>query len=153
MHLPEGEHDLPRAMVERVFVEELSEMLAGLGVLAGGDCIEANLELGIDDPGLGRGPLGAVWVTVDVGLPLLDGVVIFLLVEKQLRDLEEGLALEFFEVLGRGDASLGIGRRCFLVGDEFEVFTVNEVAVGGDGLVGATEPDERIGQAAGEFDG
>ena len=67
--------------------------------------------------------------------------------------LEEGLALETLEVLGWGDASLGIGRRCCLVGDEFEVFTVDEVAVSGDGLVAATEPDERVGQAAGEFDG
>ncbi len=153
MHLSEGEHDLPRALVERVLVEELSEMLAGLGVLAGGDRVEADLELGVDDPGLGRGPLGAVRVAVDVGLPLLDGLVIFLLVEEQLRDLEEGLALEILEVLGRGDARLGIGRRCFLVGDEFEVLAVDEVAVSGDGLVGATEPDERVGQVAGEFDG
>ena len=90
-------------------------MLAGLDVLAGGDCVEANLELGVDDPGLRRGPLGAVWVAVNVGLPLLDGLVIFLLVEEQLRDLEEGLALEIIEVLGRRDAGLGIGRCCFLV--------------------------------------
>ncbi len=128
-------------------------MLTGLGVLAGGDCVEANLELGVDDPGLGRGPLGAVWVAVDVGLPLLDSLVILLLVEEQLRDLEEGLALELFEVLGWGDACLGIGRRCFLVGDEFEVLTVDEVGVSRDGLVGATQPDKRVGQATGEFDG
>ncbi len=114
-------------------------MFTGCGVLASGDCIKTDLELRVDNPGLRCSPLSTVLVTVDVSLPLLDGFAIFFLVEEELRDLEERLTLEFLEILRGRDARCGIGCRCFLIGNEFEVFTTNKVTVSGDGLVSATK--------------
>jgi hypothetical protein len=100
VHLAEREHDLPGTVIERVFVEELREIRARFLVLVGCNRVEADLELRVDNAGLRSRPLRTIRVAIDVGLPLLDRVIVFLLIEKELGDLKKRCALEFFQVLG-----------------------------------------------------
>ena len=90
--LPQGEKDLPGAVVERMILEELVEVLPCDPVILRLDRIQPHLELRIDDPGLAIRPLCTVRETCDVFAPLLDRRLIFLLLETKLADHENRLA-------------------------------------------------------------
>jgi len=107
--LAEGEEDLARAVVDRVIGEEGVEALAGEGFVLVGHGVEAELELGVDDPVLRGRPFRAVRVAVHVLSPHRDGLIVALLVEADLAGAEKRALLLVLEGLGGRDPGLRIG--------------------------------------------
>ena len=134
---PEKKEDARRAFVQRMGAEEGIEALRGEFRLVAGEGIKAQLKLGVDDGILAVRPLGAVRIILDITLPGGDRVlVLFLLVlnlpdpieraHSQIRQMGGGRGAEFF-VDGRGGIARG----------ELEPLGGDEIAVGGDGVIGA----------------
>ena len=128
-NLAEEKENAARAVVERVGREKGVKKLAGLRVVLGLHRIHRHLVLRVDHAALAVGPLRAIGVLVDVALPRLGGLLVFLLAVTNLGHVEKRLLFPAALQLGGRAAHSGNDRGKCVTLRQLVVFFRDKIVV------------------------